>query len=124
MLDIDFKKLKLFFSTPEIIEEFIDIIFQGKEDYKRTGELNTLKYEWLRLINCWREATTALHRKTNITCDEDAWQIQDILDEFCHQFVLLFGSDAITNYIWILMSGVLVFYFIKYKNISSIQNQV
>ena len=116
--------MKFFFGEEEVIRQFIDIIFDGCEDYKRVGQLISLKDQWIELLISLKIASHSLHRRTDIDYEEDAWLIQDKLDVFCWKFVEMFGSDAVTNYIWIWMSGVLVPFFVKFGNIRMLQLQV
>ena len=123
-LDIGVKWLKIFFGKQQYITEFLDIVFDGKEDYRRAGARNTLKHDFTLLLNSLKVAHEVVHRKTDIENEEDAWLIQDELDVFCFHFVNLFGGQAVTNYIWIWMSGVLVPFFIEYGCMSKVQLQV
>ena len=124
ILDIELWILKFFFGNDDVIRQFVGIIFEGCEGYKRVGQLIPLKDQWIHLLSSLKVASHDLHRKTDITSEEDAWKIQDNLDVFCWKFVEMFGSDAVTNYIWLWMSGVLVPFFVKFGNIRMLQLQV
>jgi hypothetical protein len=116
--------LKYFFGDDDVIQRLVDIIFDGNSDYKRAGQRLPLKLQWIQLLQSLKAASTALHRKIDVESEEYAWRIQDILDNFCWRFVDMFGSDAVTNYIWIWMSGILVPFFVKFGNLRMLQLQV
>ena len=116
--------MKFFFGSEVVIRRFVDIVFEGHAEYKRVGQAIPLKEQWLQLLISLKLASNGLHRKTDVSSEEDAWVIQDHLDTFCWQYVDIFGADAVTNYVWIWMSGILVPFFIKFGNIRMLQLQV
>ncbi len=83
-----------------------------------------LKDEWVSILSALRVASEALHTKVDTSSEADAWKIQDKLDDFCWKYVDMFGSDAVTNYVWIWMSAIFVPFFIKCGNIRMLQLQV
>ena len=115
---------EIFFSHEDVIQEFVSIIFDGSENYKRVGQPITLKQQWIDLLSSLNAASQALHRKTDITGKEEAWLVQDKLDDFCWKYVDMFGSDAVTNYVWIWMSAILVPLFCRFGNLRMLQLQV
>ena len=121
--DLDLSVLKIFFLENDIQKSIIDAIFLGKETFKRRGSENTLKQEWELLLGYLQQSHSLLHTKNKVSHDL-AWEIQDVLDLFCAQFVKMFGGARVTNYIWVMMSGILVSFFTSYGNMRFLENQV
>ena len=121
--DLDLSVLKMFFLEADIQKAIVDAIFFGKETYKRRGSDKTLKEEWELLLYYLQQSNCLLHTKSKVSHDQ-AWEIQDVLDLFCAQFVKMFGGARVTNYIWIMMSGILVSFFKSYGNLRFLENQV
>ncbi len=122
--DIELWILKFFFSDVLVIQQFVDIVFDGNETYRRVGQTTTLKEQWIRLLSFLNISSHALHRKTDVKTIEEAWEVQDKLDDFCWTFVDMFGCDAVTNYVWIWMSAILVPFFSRFGNVRMLQLQV
>ena len=76
----------------------------------------TMNHKWKKAIELYLKVIEILHQKEDFT-DEEIDQYQLLADEFYKLWIDLHGDSGITNYFYMIGSGHLKYYLMKWRNL-------